>query len=71
MNEYDMFVEYDALCSIETELKKIEFDIESSVEKMTAAIARSQNFLAGYQFEKAKDTTERCVTLTECERLHC
>lgn len=64
MNDYDMCVEYDVLCSIEMELKKIEADIDCSVDRMKAAISRSQDFLEGYQFEKARYTTEQCVSLT-------
>ena len=61
---YDIDVEYDVLCSIEDKLRKIEYDIEGSTERMSDAIRRSQDFLAGRQFEKAKETTKACVELT-------
>lgn len=59
-----MCVDYDTLCSIEDKLQKIEFDLNNSTQKMVDAIQRSQDFLAGNQFEKAKNTTMSCVELS-------
>lgn len=61
---YEMFVDYDTLCEIEDKLKKIEYDLNNSTEKMVNAIRKSQEFLSGDQFEKAKITTMNCVELT-------
>lgn len=65
---YDMCVDYDTLCDIGDELQKIEHNLEESTQKMTNAILRSQKFLSGNQFEKAKVTTERCLILTKRTR---
>lgn len=64
MYEYDICVDYDVLCDIEDKLDKIEHDVEASTEKMVGAINRSQDFLAGHQFEKAKNTTMKCTEIT-------
>lgn len=61
---YDMCVDYDILCVIEDKLQKVEYDLQESTKRMTEAIQRSQDFLAGHQFEKAKNTTMACTTLT-------
>lgn len=61
---YDMCVDYDTLMQIEDKLQKIEYDIQESTKKMTEAIQRSGDFLAGKQFEKARNTTMACVELT-------
>ena len=64
MSGYDMCVNYDTLCAIEEKLQKIEFDLNNSTKRMTDAIRRSQDFLAGNQFEKAKQTTMGCVEIS-------
>lgn len=64
MAGYDMCVDYDTLCTIEEKLQKIEFDLANSTQKMVEAIQRSQDFLAGNQFEKAKNTTMKCVEIS-------
>ena len=61
---YDMCVDYDTLCMIEDKLQKVEYDLQESTKRMNAAIQRSQDFLAGKQFEKAKNVTMACTTLT-------
>ena len=63
--EYDMHIDYDVLNNIEDSLEKIIFNLENSSGKMKDAILRSQEFLAGNQFEKAKTTTELCVAITQ------
>lgn len=64
MASYDMRVDYDTLCTIEDKLQKVEHDLTNSTQKMVEAIQRSQDFLAGHQFEKAKDTTMSCVEIS-------
>lgn len=64
MAGYDMCVDYDTLCAIEEKLQKIEYDLNSSTKKMTDSIQRSQDFLAGKQFEKARNTTMSCVEVS-------
>lgn len=61
---YDICVDYDVLCEIQYKLELITHDLTNSTEQMTRAIQSSQEFLAGYQFEKAKNTTVTCVNLT-------
>ena len=65
---YDICVDYDTLCTIEDKLQKIGYDLTESTHRMVDAIQRSQDFLAGNQFEKAKATTMNCVGLTEKTR---
>lgn len=62
---YDMCVDYETLIQIEDKLQKIEYDLLESTKRMTDAIQRSEDFLAGRQFEKAKNTTKACTVLTE------
>ncbi len=62
---YDICVDYDTLCELQYKLELITHDLTNSTEQMTRAIQNSQEFLAGYQFEKAKRTTMTCVGLTE------
>lgn len=64
MTGYDMCVDYDTLCTIEDKLQKIEYDLTNSTQKMVEAIQKSQDFLAGNQFEKAKNTTMSCVEIS-------
>lgn len=61
---YDICVDYDTLCELQYKLELITHDLTNSTEQMTRAIQNSQEFLAGYQFEKAKRTTMACVSLT-------
>lgn len=61
---YDICVDYDTLCELQYKLELITHDLTNSTEQMTRAIQNSQEFLAGYQFEKAKRTTMACVNLT-------
>ena len=61
---YDIYVDYDTLCVLQYKLELITHDLTNSTEQMTRAIQNSQEFLAGYQFEKAKRTTMACVNLT-------
>ena len=58
---FDMCVDYDTLRTIDDKLQRIEYDLQESTKKMTEAIQRSENFLAGQQFEKAKGTTMASV----------
>ncbi len=64
MADYDMCVDYDTLCVIEDKLQKIEYDLTSSTQKMVEAIQKSQDFLAGNQFEKANSITMSCVDIS-------
>lgn len=61
---YDICVDYDTLCGLQHKLELISHDLKNSTEQMTLAIQNGQEFLAGYQFEKAKRTTMACMNLT-------
>ena len=61
---FDINVDYDTLCIIEEKLQYICHDLTESTEQMYQAIQRSQEFLAGNQFEKAKNTTLNCIQHT-------
>ena len=61
---YDIYVDYNTLCTIEDKLQKIGYDLTESTQKMMESIQRSQDFLAGNQFEKAKAVTANCTALT-------
>ena len=61
---YDICVDYDTLCELQYKLELISHDLINSTEQMKRAIQNSQEYLAGYQFEKAKRTTMDCVNLT-------
>ena len=61
---FDICVDYDILCDLEYKLQKIEYDLQISTQEMMYAIQVSHEFLAGYQFEKAKQTTLSCIELT-------
>lgn len=62
---YDMSVNGETLCIIEDKLHKIEYDLNTSAQRMVDAIQRSQDFLSGNQFEKVKGITINCVELTQ------
>ncbi|WP_028236466.1 hypothetical protein [Pseudobutyrivibrio sp. MD2005] len=61
---FDMCVDYDTLCEVQEKLKKIQYDLSNSTEQMVKAINSSQDFLAGNQFEKAKNTTAACLQIS-------
>ncbi len=62
--EYEIDVEYDTLSKIQDRLKRITYALNISVEQMQRAMQVSQDFLAGNQFEKAKQITSSCTQLT-------
>lgn len=64
MAGYDMCVDYDTLCMIEDKLQKIQYDLTNSTQKMIETIQISQDYLAGNQFERAKNTTIKCVEIS-------
>ena len=64
MGEYDINVDYDTLCVIEDKLKKLQYDLTESTVQMKDSIVRSGDFLAGNQFEKARNTTSRCLGIS-------
>ena len=64
MGSYDINVEYETLCVIEDKLNKIQYDLTESTSRMNESIQRSGEFLAGNQFEKAKETTTKCLDVS-------
>ena len=63
-SQYDVCVDYDALCVIEEKLKRIGLNLTDATEKMLFALQTSQGFLAGRQFVKAQKTTMGCIDIT-------
>ena len=61
---FDINVDYDILCRLEEKIQYISHDLTESTKQMSQAIQRSQDFLAGNQFEKAKNTTMTCIRHT-------
>lgn len=61
---FDINADYDTLCMLEEKLQYISYDLTESTEQMSQAIIRSQDFLAGNQFEKAKNITMTCIRHT-------
>ena len=68
---FDINVDYDTLCRLEEKLQYISHDLTESTEQMSQAIQRSQDFLAGNQFEKAKNTNQSAAkSKTHCRKHH-
>lgn len=67
-NNYDINVRYDVLSTIKDKLLYIDHDLESSVLQMENGLIHSESFLAGNQFEKAKQTTYTCIDITNKTR---
>jgi regulator of RNase E activity RraB len=67
---YDMWVDSDTLYVIDGKLRKIDINLENAVLEMSETIQRSEDFLSGSQFEKAKGTTMKCIDLTNKSRMN-
>lgn len=63
-SKFDMCVDFDELCAIEEDLRKIGVNLGESTERMLLALQSSQGFLAGKQYEKAQKTTMACIDIT-------
>lgn len=61
---FDICVDYDTLFELHHKLELIMNDLGDSANQMTVALQKSEGFLSGHQFEKAKQTTATCVNLT-------
>ena len=61
---FDICVEYNTLCELQYKLELIMHDLTNSTEQMARAIENSQEFLAGYQYEKVKRITMECINRT-------
>ena len=64
-NVFDICVDSDTLYNLENKIDLILHDLEESTDRMTRAIQTSENFLAGNQFEKAKQTTMNCMIISQ------
>ena len=62
---YDVNIEVEELFSIEDNLKRIQYCLNDSVNKMETALIQSQDFLAGRQFEKVMENTQACMNIVE------
>ena len=58
---YDMCVESQSLEIMMDKLNKIDTELSEATRKMADALQKSQDFLAGLQFEKARALTVRTV----------
>ena len=63
--KYDMSVDHDTLCEIESGLDEIYNHLNDSTAQMQNALLESQDFLEGNQFEKAKRKTKDCVEVIQ------
>ncbi len=63
-SDYDMDVDYETLCQIESDLKQINHNLSESINNMIIGLQDSQDFLAGQQFENAKKITYKCMEIT-------
>ena len=63
--KYDICVDYDTLIDLEHKIDLVLHDLEGSTERMSQTILNSQNFLAGNQFEKAKQTANTCIRISQ------
>lgn len=63
-SNYDMNVDAELLSSIEEKLKRIGQNLSESTGKMVTALQHSQEFLSGNQFDRAKQTTLRCIEIS-------
>ena len=61
---YDMCVDCQTLEVLMDKLIKIDTELSEATRKMADALQESQNFLAGRQFEKARDITIRTVEIS-------
>lgn len=62
---YDMDIDYDTLCYIKEKLDKIKYNLDNSSVQMLESIQNSEGFLSGIQFEKAKNTTIKCIKIVK------
>ena len=60
---YDMCVDNPTLETIMDKLSRINTGLSDATKKMVDALQESQNFLAGQQFEKARELTVRTVDI--------
>ena len=63
--QYDMCVDQESLFEIEERLRTIKTSLELAAEQMQDAIQRSLDFLAGDQFDKAREITENNIAETK------
>ena len=60
---YDICVDYDTLYDAGRKLQDIGNSLHNSTANMDQALLYSQEFLAGEQFERVKQTTENCMKI--------
>ena len=64
MSIYDMCVDYDILCDAKEKLHIIQHDLDNISMQMENSIDIAQEYLAGVQYEKAKQITVSCTKNT-------
>ena len=62
---YDMCIDYETLCEIESKLIDISRNLSVSADTMLDALRKCDGFLSGNQFEKACQTTITCSDVSK------
>ena len=65
MFRYDICADSETLDLVEKKIVRIQHEMTDSVQKMSSALQRSENFLSGEQFEKAKGVTGQCIVIAQ------
>ena len=62
---YDMCIDYETLCELESKLIDIRNNVGVSADSMLFALRNCDGFLSGNQFEKASQTTIMCSEVSK------
>ncbi|WP_034449383.1 hypothetical protein [Butyrivibrio sp. AE2032] len=62
---YDMCIDYETLCELESKLINISNNLGVSADSMLFALRNCDGFLSGNQFEKASQTTITCSEVSK------
>ena len=62
---YDMCIDYETLCIIESKLISIRNNLGVSADSMLFSLRSCGGFLSGNQFDKACQTTIKCADVSQ------
>lgn len=62
---YDMCIDYETLCEIESKLCNISKNLGISAERMLDTLRNCDGFLSGNQFDKVSQTTLICSDVSQ------
>lgn len=65
MNNYDVNVDFETLCKMEEDLKRIRINLKLSADTMNESIGKSEQLLSGKQYERAKEITGECIEIAQ------